>query len=132
MAGNDYAMRFTEDKYATKLEVGRELKVSSVDPFWSNILSYRSHFYHYLTIRTIEKNMLLFCGCPAINSLVNNLEVKLIRVNREYGSETLVLGSQQYTKPGGKGRADVFKDSIKHDFRSPCYTTRWSDIPEAE
>ena len=83
MAGNDYAMRFTEDKYATKLEVGRELKVSSVDPFWSNILSYRSHFYHYLTIRTIEKNMLLFCGCPAINSCVNNLEVKLIRVNRE-------------------------------------------------
>ena len=42
MAGNDYAMRFTEDKYATKLEVGRELKVSSVDPFWSNILSYRN------------------------------------------------------------------------------------------
>ncbi len=84
MAGNDYAMRFTEDKYATKLEVGRELKVSSVDPFWSNILSYRSNFYHYLTLRTIEKNMLLFCGCPAINSLVNNLENKLIRVNRDY------------------------------------------------
>ncbi len=83
MAGNDYAMRFTEDKYATKLEVGRELKVSSVDPFWSNILSYRSNFYHYLSIRTIEKNMLLFCGCPAINSLVNNLEAKLLRVNRE-------------------------------------------------
>ena len=41
-------------------------------------------------------------------------------------------GSQQYTKPGGKGKADVFKDSIKHNFRSPCYTTRWSDIPEAE
>jgi len=41
------------------------------------------------------------------------------------------FGSQQYTKPGGKGKADVFKDSIKHDFRSPCYTTRWSDIPEA-
>lgn len=84
MAGNDYAMRFTEDKYATKIEVGRELKVSSVDPFWSNILSYRSHFYHYLSLRTIEKNMLLFCGCPSINSLVNNLEVKLIRVNRDY------------------------------------------------
>ena len=83
MAGNDYAMRFTEDKYATKLEVGRELKVSSVDPFWSNILSYRSNFYHYLSLRTIEKNMLLFCGCPAINSLVNNLEAKLLRVNRE-------------------------------------------------
>lgn len=32
---------------------------------------------------------------------------------------------------GGKGKAGVFKDRIKHDFRSPCYTTRWSDIPEA-
>ena len=84
MAGNDLAMRFTEDKYATKNEVARELKVSSVDTFWSNILAYRSHFYHYLSIRTIEKNMFLFCGCPAINSVVNNLEVKLIRVNREY------------------------------------------------
>ena len=85
MAGNDIAMRFTEDKYATKNEVARELKISSVDTFWANILSYRSNFYHYLTVRTIEKKMLLFCGCPAINSLVNNLEMKLIRVNREYG-----------------------------------------------
>ena len=25
------------------------------------------------------------------------------------------LGSQQYTKPGGKGKADVFKDNIKHE-----------------
>ena len=85
MANNDLAMRFTEDKYATKNEVARELKITSVDTFWANILAYRANFYHYLTIRTIEKKMLLFCGCPAINSLVNNLEMKLIRVNREYG-----------------------------------------------
>ena len=85
MAGNDLAMRFTEDKYATKNEVARELHVTSVDTFWANIQSYRSHFYHYLSIRTIEKNMLVFCGCPAINSLVNNVEMRLIRVNREYG-----------------------------------------------
>ena len=84
MAGNDLAMRFTEDKYATKNEVARELKISSVDTFWANILSYRSHFYHYLAVRTIEKNMLLLCGCPAVNSLVNNVEMKLIRANREY------------------------------------------------
>ena len=85
MAGNDLAMRFTEDKYATKNEVARELKISSVDSFWANILAYRSNFYHYLTVRSIEKKMFLFCGCPAINSAVNNLEMKLIRVNREYG-----------------------------------------------
>ena len=27
----------------------------------------------------------------------------LDKINREYGTETIVLGSQQYTKPGGKG-----------------------------
>ena len=94
MAGNDLAMRFTEDKYATKNEVARELKITSVDTFWANIQSYRSHFYHYLSIRTIEKNMLVLCGCPSINSLVNNVEMKLIRANREYG---LVLpNTKQY------------------------------------
>ena len=85
MAGSDIAMRFTEEKYATKNEVARELKITSVDTFWANILAYRSNFYHYLTVRTIEKKMLLLCGCPAINSLVNNVEMKMIRVNREYG-----------------------------------------------
>ena len=84
MAGNDLAMRFTEDKYATKNEVARELRVTSVDTFWANIQAYRSHFYHYLSIRTIEKNMLVFCGCPAVNTLVNNIEMRLMRVNREY------------------------------------------------
>ena len=63
---------------------------------------------------------------------LKRLDEVLDKVNREYGSETLVLGSQQYTKPEGKGKADVFRNSIKHYFRSPCYTTRWSDIPEAE
>ena len=62
---------------------------------------------------------------------LKRLDEALDKINREYGSETIVLGSQQYTQPGGKGRAGVFKDSIKHDYRSPCYTTRWSDIPEA-
>ena len=62
---------------------------------------------------------------------MKRIDEAIDKINREFGSETIVLGSQQYTKPGGVGRAGVFKDSIKHDFRSPCYTTRWSDIPEA-
>ena len=94
MASNDLAMRFTEDKYATKNEVARELHITSVDTFWANIQSYRSHFYHYLSVRTIEKNMLVLCGCPAINTLTNNVEMRLIRVNRDY---SMVLpNSKQY------------------------------------
>lgn len=56
------------------------------------------------------------------------LDGTLDRINRIYGTETLVLGSQQYTKKGGEGKADVFSDAIKHDFRSPNPTTRWCDI----
>ena len=63
------------------------------------------------------------------------------RINRMQGSETIVLGSQQYTRKDGKCKADVFarstsgrsypkglENAIKHDFRSPNPTTRWSDV----
>ena len=62
---------------------------------------------------------------------LKRIDEVLDKINREYGSEKIVLASLQYTAKAGKGKAGVFKDSIKHDFRSPCYTTRWSDIPEA-
>ena len=43
-------------------------------------------------------------------------------LNRVGGTETVILSSQQY--PGGK----KFADAIRHDHKSPCPTTRWSDI----
>ena len=39
-----------------------------------------------------------------------------------------VIGAQQYTQKNGKGKAEVFANAIKHDFRSKNPTTRWSDI----
>ncbi len=50
------------------------------------------------------------------------------RINRINGRECIVLGSQQYTAPNGKGKAGSFRDAIKHDFRSANYTTRWQDL----
>ena len=69
---------------------------------------------------------------PVRYEKLKRLDEVIDRINRENGSETIVLGSQQYTAKDGKGKAGVFRDSIKHDFHSPNYTTRWSDIPEAE
>ena len=59
---------------------------------------------------------------------MKRLDEVVDRINRMQGSETIVLGSQQYTRKDGKGKADVFANAIKHDFRSPNPTTRWSDI----
>ena len=59
---------------------------------------------------------------------MKRLDEVVDRINRLHGSETIVLGSQQYTKKNGAGKADVFANAIKHDHKSPNPTTRWSDI----
>lgn len=84
MANNDLAVRFTETNYATRNEVSKELKMSLIDNIWSNILSYRSFFNHYLTIKSIEKNALVICVTPTILSNINNLSSKIIRLTRDY------------------------------------------------
>ena len=61
---------------------------------------------------------------------MKRLDAVIDRINKVNGTETIVLGSQQYTQKGGKGKAEVFANAIKHDFRSKNPTTRWSDIIE--
>ena len=56
------------------------------------------------------------------------LDKAIDQINKVNGTETVVLGSQQYTKPKGEGKADVFANAIKHDHKSKNPTTRWSDI----
>ena len=59
---------------------------------------------------------------------MRRLDEVVDRINRMNGSETVVIGAQQYTRKDGKGKADVFANAIKHDFKSKNPTTRWSDI----
>ena len=59
---------------------------------------------------------------------MRKLDAVIDRINKVNGSETIVLGSQQYTQKDGKGKAQVFANAIKHDFKSKNPTTRWSDI----
>ena len=84
---------------------------------------------------------------------MRRLDEVIDRINRMHGSETIVIGTQQYTQKNGKGKAaiereqsqacldsaerkqarpkvkaEVFANAIKHDFRSKNPTTRWADI----
>lgn len=59
---------------------------------------------------------------------MRRLDAIVDRINRINGTETVVIGVQQYTKQSGNGRAEVFANAIKHDFKSKNPTTRWSDI----
>lgn len=59
---------------------------------------------------------------------MRRLDKVVDRINRLHGTETIVLGAQQYTATRGQGKADVFANVIRHDLRSPNPTTRWTDI----
>ena len=59
---------------------------------------------------------------------MRHLDEVIDRINRMHGSETIVIGAQQYTQKNGKGKANIFANAIKHDFKSKNPTTRWSDI----
>ena len=96
MGSNDIAVRFTENYYATKNEVSRELKISVIDGVWDKILSYRAPFCHYLTIRSVDKNQLRVCLCPTISSNLNTVEAKLLRVISEANKLNTVNSDKQY------------------------------------
>jgi DNA polymerase V len=59
---------------------------------------------------------------------LKRLDNVIDRINKLNGSETIVIGAQQYTRPNGDGKAEVFANAIKHDYKSKNPTTRWSDI----
>ena len=68
-------------------------------------------------------------GDSMIEAGINDGDIAVIdRINKVNGTETIVLDSQQYTQKDGKGKANVFANAIKHDFKSKNSTTRWSDI----
>ena len=57
---------------------------------------------------------------------MRRLDTVIDRINKVNGSETVLLGAQQFQ--GSDGRVVTFANAIKHDFRSKNPTTRWSDI----
>ncbi|MBR6170426.1 MAG: Y-family DNA polymerase [Bacteroidaceae bacterium] len=97
----------------------------------------------------------LFASNPEQTKKLKRLDEAIDRINKINGTETIVLGSQQYTKNNEMGKAaikreengacsssserkqarpkvkaDVFANAIKHEHRSKNPTTRWSDIIE--
>lgn len=59
---------------------------------------------------------------------LKSLDKVIDRINKVNGTETVILAAQQYRQKNEQGKADVFANAIKHDYRSKNPTTRWSDI----
>lgn len=86
MANTDLAFRFTEEKYASKSEVMRDLNTSLVDNIWANIIAYRKQYNQPLNIHSFNKSEYVLCNCQFIISKNAQVEMKLLRVMREVSS----------------------------------------------
>ena len=84
MANNSLAIRFTENEYATKSEVAKELKTTLIDSFWRLILEYRAGFAREIPVRTINSSKLSLCLCPGVSELINNVELKIFSALSRY------------------------------------------------
>ncbi len=84
MVNNELILKFSNEKYYTKQEVQREMRIPSVDKIWEDILSYRSNFIKPLTLKHITGARLNVCLTPAINKKVNDFERKLNNLMLQY------------------------------------------------
>ena len=84
MANSDLGYRFTNEKYATKSEVAKDLGIRLVDNIWANILKYRDSFNKSLLIKSIEGKNLVLCECQGINALIRDVEFSCNRIGSEF------------------------------------------------
>ena len=84
MGGQELSMKFSNDMYATKADVKREMKTGLIDGIWTEILKYRSNFNVVLKLRHVDSTAYVVCLTPKISERVNNIERKLIKLSKNY------------------------------------------------
>lgn len=85
MAGvPELAIKYSNEIYATKKDVQRELKTPLIDNIWSAIVNYRANFKNTLELKHITQQSYSICLTPTINNRINELERKLLRLSTSY------------------------------------------------
>lgn len=69
---------------------------------------------------------------PEQRQRLNQLSKVMDFVNHRMGNDTIQLGIQQFAAVKGMEGKRSFKDLIRHDHRSRCYTTNLNEIIEAK
>ena len=69
---------------------------------------------------------------PEQRQKFNKLSEVMDTLNRRMGNDTLMLGIQQFPKDEKTGEQLNFRDLIKHEYRSKCYTTDLDEVIEVK
>lgn len=73
----DIGVRFTDTKYAKRVDVRNELQTSNIDPFWVKIISYRAKYTKNLSLLTSNKLNYFICVTPSIGKQIEDISKKL-------------------------------------------------------
>ena len=108
MADKRLVLRFSEEMYATKEDVKRELRLSLVDNFWNDILDYRENFMRPLALYDAEQKSLYLTMCGLVQNQVNQIERKLSKNMMQY-NKNKHLRFSSYFYLGDKLDFDILK-----------------------
>ncbi|MGI6644243.1 MAG: hypothetical protein ACOX28_00530 [Bacilli bacterium] len=88
--------RFSNEKYATRNQVTRELGTTLISEIWKEILEYRAQFQTQLTLRTVEKRRLNVVLTPKISDKISSIERGLTRLMSEFNA--FVMDNEKMTQ----------------------------------
>lgn len=80
MANNNLGIRFSEDNYASKNDVARELRTNLIDSIWKDIIKYRTQYQYNLTVTDVSKNFYYITKTSNIVRKNNELTTKFARL----------------------------------------------------
>lgn len=69
---------------------------------------------------------------PEQRQKFNKLSEVMDIINRRMGNDTIILGVQQFPTDVNTGKQGNFRDLIKHDYRSKCYSTDIDELIEVK
>ena len=69
---------------------------------------------------------------PEQRQKMNRLSEIMDVINRHYGNDTIQLAVQQFPIDPETGEHTNFRDLLRHDYRSRCYTTNMDEIIEVK
>lgn len=98
MANSDLPRRFTEENYACKSDVAREMKMSIIEPIWSGIKSYRGNYNRYLTLKSVDRKQFIFCICEVIDDKITQLNEQFKKILSNSSKLNTTNGDLSYFK----------------------------------
>jgi len=84
MGNSEFAIKFSNEMYATKQEVIEKMRTPLIDNIWNDILEYRKSYSQIIDLKHINGTRFNICFTPLINQKISECERKLNKLTINY------------------------------------------------